>query len=71
MNTVLVKSVKMNKIQVFILVCNLCNLSWQSQLFKSEIKMNPLTRGYEDITVVIDKNLDSKDCIKILKDIKV
>ena len=33
--------------------------------------MNPLTRGYEDITVVIHKQFKAENCIKILKDIKV
>ena len=56
---------------LLILFCPLCDLSWQLTLFSSEIRMNPLTRGYEDITVVIDKQLKSENCIKILKDIKV
>ena len=50
---------------------HLCDLSWQSQLFKSKIQLNPVTRGYEDITVVIDKNLKSENCGQILKKIKV
>ena len=33
--------------------------------------MNPLTRGYEDITVVSNKQSKLEDCIKTLKDIKV
>ena len=54
-----------------ILLYNLYDQSEPSQLFKSEIKVNPLTRGYEGLTVVIDKQFKSKDCSKIIKDIKV
>ena len=66
------KAVKMNFIKIWILLlCHLCHLSWQSMLFKSKLQLNPLSRGYEDITVVIDKNLKSEDCVRILKKIKV
>ena len=54
-----------------IILCHLCHLSWQSQLFKSKIKLNPVTRGYEDITVVIDNSLESDNCVQILDSIKV
>ena len=54
-----------------ILLYNLYDQSEPSQLFKSEIKVNPITRGYEGLTVVIDKQFKSEDCIKILQDIKV
>ena len=63
---------KMKKLYfLLILFYTLCDLSWQSKLYKSEIKMNPMTRGYEDITVVISKQFESENCIQILKDIKV
>ena len=54
-----------------ILLYNLYDQSEPSQLFKREIKVNPITRGYEGLTVVIDKQFKSKDCIKIIQDIKV
>ena len=54
-----------------ILLYNLYDPSQQSQVFKSEIKENPLTRGYEGLVVVIDKQLKSEDCSKIIQDIKV
>ena len=47
---------------LLLLCCNLCD--------SSGVVLNPLTRGYEDITVVIDKELAPEDCQKILKDIK-
>ena len=34
------------------------------------MKVNPLTRGYEGLSVVIDKQLKSEDCMKIIKNIK-
>ena len=62
----------MNKLHfLVILLYNLYDPSLQSPLFKSEMKVNPLTRGYEGLTVVIDKHFNSEDCIKIIKDIKV
>ena len=35
------------------------------------MRLNQLTRGYEDITIVIDKQLRPEQCGKILKDLKV
>ena len=52
-----------------ILLYNLYGPSQQYQVFKSEMKVNPLTRGYEGLTVVIDKQFKSEDCIKIIQDI--
>ena len=54
-----------------ILLYNLYGPSQQYQVFKSEMKVNPLTRGYEGLTVVIDKQFKSEDCSKIIQDIKV
>ena len=54
-----------------ILLYNLYDPSQPSQLFKSEMKVNPLTRGYEGLTVVIDKQFKSDDCSKIIQNIKV
>ena len=63
---------KMKKLHFLLILCStLCDLSWQSNLYASDIRMNPLTRGYEDITLVIGKQFKSEDCSKILKDIKV
>ena len=63
---------KMKKSEfVLILLWNLCSLSCQSKLFESDMRLNQLTRGYEDITIVIDKQLRPEQCGKILKDLKV
>ena len=53
------------------LVLLLCHPSQQSLLFKSAMKLNPLTRGYEDIKVVVGKHLEAENCVQILEKIKV